>query len=97
MASKNITKYTPGFNIHDVQKRFNIKKIVKLSSNENPFISDKVTKYINDNEHGLNLYPESKPTKLQSIIAKNVGFKICLLYTSPSPRDRTRSRMPSSA
>jgi len=25
------------------------------------------------------------------------GFKTCLLYTSPSPRDRTRSRMPSSA
>ena len=31
----------------------------------------------------------------------NTGYqnlmKICLLYTSPSPRDRTRSRMPSSA
>ena len=32
----------------------------------------------------------------------NVGFSVannqaCLLYTSPSPRDRTRSRMPSSA
>ena len=25
------------------------------------------------------------------------GVPICLLYTSPSPRDRTRSRMPSSA
>ena len=25
------------------------------------------------------------------------GIDICLLYTSPSPRDRTRSRMPSSA
>ena len=25
------------------------------------------------------------------------GFLSCLLYTSPSPRDRTRSRMPSSA
>ena len=25
------------------------------------------------------------------------GSWICLLYTSPSPRDRTRSRMPSSA
>ena len=25
------------------------------------------------------------------------GMYICLLYTSPSPRDRTRSRMPSSA
>ena len=24
-------------------------------------------------------------------------FMACLLYTSPSPRDRTRSRMPSSA
>ena len=27
----------------------------------------------------------------------NTGLCICLLYTSPSPRDRTRSRMPSSA
>ena len=25
------------------------------------------------------------------------GLNSCLLYTSPSPRDRTRSRMPSSA
>ena len=30
--------------------------------------------------------------KLRGIITNN-----CLLYTSPSPRDRTRSRMPSSA
>ena len=28
---------------------------------------------------------------------KVVKNKVCLLYTSPSPRDRTRSRMPSSA
>ena len=27
----------------------------------------------------------------------NENISICLLYTSPSPRDRTRSRMPSSA
>ena len=27
----------------------------------------------------------------------SVHFKICLLYTSPSPRDATLSRMPSSA
>ena len=27
----------------------------------------------------------------------DVSFAVCLLYTSPSPRDRTRSRMPSSA
>ena len=31
-------------------------------------------------------------------IAVGVGLVVsCLLYTSPSPRDRTRSRMPSSA
>ena len=29
-------------------------------------------------------------------VTKNL-HKLCLLYTSPSPRDRTRSRMPSSA
>ena len=32
--------------------------------------------------------------KIKHDVLKN---KICLLYTSPSPRDRTRSRMPSSA
>ena len=33
-------------------------------------------------------------TMLQVFI---LPFIACLLYTSPSPRDRTRSRMPSSA
>ena len=34
----------------------------------------------------------------QRSVAKGDGvYKSCLLYTSPSPRDRTRSRMPSSA
>ena len=28
---------------------------------------------------------------------ENVEYKDCLLYTSPSPRDSFRSRMPSSA
>ena len=32
-----------------------------------------------------------------AIEAGFVEFAVCLLYTSPSPRDRTRSRMPSSA
>ena len=34
------------------------------------------------------------PEKLKFISNEH---SICLLYTSPSPRDRTRSRMPSSA
>ena len=31
------------------------------------------------------------------VFLENVIRDSCLLYTSPSPRDRTRSRMPSSA
>ena len=46
-------------------------------------------------------YTEVKLTKLSSQILddldKDTVDFICLLYTSPSPRDRTRSRMPSSA
>ena len=31
------------------------------------------------------------------VIGARGDLQVCLLYTSPSPRDRTRSRMPSSA
>ena len=33
----------------------------------------------------------------ENIKVSEEDVNICLLYTSPSPRDRTRSRMPSSA
>ena len=39
----------------------------------------------------LNTKHEARLTKMA------LANKVCLLYTSPSPRDRTRSRMPSSA
>ena len=47
-------------------------------------------------------YDDSPPTEIDCDAAsenKMITFAIttCLLYTSPSPRDRTRSRMPSSA
>ena len=58
----------------------------------------------------INLIKESNKIKIRSTVACAVvdvkdgeiiiNFKndiVCLLYTSPSPRDRTRSRMPSSA
>ena len=43
-------------------------------------------------------YPElniDQATRLGLAFAEQA--RLCLLYTSPSPRDRTRSRMPSSA
>ena len=33
----------------------------------------------------------------KKILVDKARINLCLLYTSPSPRDRTRSRMPSSA
>ena len=39
-----------------------------------------------------------KPTKLSDVeVLIASRYRICLLYTSPSPRDRQKSRMPSSA
>ena len=34
---------------------------------------------------------------IKEVVSKVSDAQVCLLYTSPSPRDRTRSRMPSSA
>ena len=47
------------------------------------------------------LYYDGSPREIKQMCA-DLGiaitlFQPCLLYTSPSPRDRTRSRMPSSA
>ena len=43
----------------------------------------------------FNSIDDMKPWK--SDITNQTEFMICLLYTSPSPRDRYGSRMPSSA
>ena len=40
----------------------------------------------------------AKQIEIFTTLFKEVNMNyVCLLYTSPSPRDRTRSRMPSSA
>src|SRR5665213_3497986 len=41
--------------------------------------------------------PVSIPTIPPPSEASGQQFELCLLYTSPSPRDRQKSRMPSSA
>ena len=52
-------------------------------------------------KYGAEKVFSSEPAKITDedidlIISKGES-ETCLLYTSPSPRDRTRSRMPSSA
>ena len=47
------------------------------------------------------MYDELLPNEVLLMPKQATAFNgdsyVCLLYTSPSPRDRTRSRMPSSA
>ena len=53
-------------------------------------------------DYHRNILPEKKKHEKMVTAANQKScsfakYKDCLLYTSPSPRDRTRSRMPSSA
>ena len=45
----------------------------------------------------IDLDISTTPTVEMAVVDHGAQGGICLLYTSPSPRDRTRSRMPSSA
>ena len=59
-------------------------------------------KAITDEAFKKKLVSEPMQTMEEEGLKSAEGLKIavdevCLLYTSPSPRDRTRSRMPSSA
>ena len=43
------------------------------------------------------VHSQAHKLHVSALIKKYPGLKACLLYTSPSPRDRQKSRMPSSA
>ena len=54
-------------------------------------------RYLIDSVIKMGSLTESQMIDSMDAIIKVDKDSICLLYTSPSPRDRTRSRMPSSA
>ena len=63
-------------------------------------LSEKKSQYSFIVDKGANKIEIGKAVaKLYTVNVEAVNTMIipCLLYTSPSPRDRTRSRMPSSA
>ena len=55
-----------------------------------------IPEYIHGNNIIIQNYDDMKEVYL-GMLRDRYLFVFCLLYTSPSPRDRTRSRMPSSA
>ena len=90
-------------NDKDIEDYHNIGKAIKYNSKYNYHDGKQIT----DEETGKRVY-EINSYRLPSVTTilgatkdqqflKDWKAKVCLLYTSPSPRDRTRSRMPSSA
>ena len=70
----------------------------------NPEIKKKLIEYRENDGvmHALDMYTVPKREFIQTFEEKvlkprGLNYKICLLYTSPSPRDKRQSRMPSSA
>ena len=73
-----------------------IENPIKLSANESALgASPKAIEAFEKEKNKLFKYPEDDSNSLREVLSNK--FKICLLYTSPSPRDGLLSRMPSSA
>ena len=53
--------------------------------------------WVRDAEQALRINSEGANATYHPELKLSDNITACLLYTSPSPRDRTRSRMPSSA
>ena len=94
-----------GSDLEKVEAYYGIKKedIIPFAGNVNPLgISPLLKKSMASHIESISEYPDRDYKELRSTLALycNVPMEhiiVCLLYTSPSPRDRTRSRMPSSA
>ena len=71
-----ITPYKPGKPVEDIQREFNLKKIVKLASNENMLpIPDRVRNAINDELSQVHFYPDSDSYTLRRRIAEYNGLQ----------------------
>ena len=86
--------------IYDLSTKHKLLKLKKKNKNISLF-TDKENSLVEN--FTFETFVEGKSNHIALAAAKHVSelpegaYNPCLLYTSPSPRDRTRSRMPSSA
>ena len=97
MAAGNVAiANAPGAGVADDKVIYSyVPDIIRYYLDEDPLI-DNVQTYRCENAEQRE-YVLQNIEKLVVKPANESGGYGCLLYTSPSPRDRTRSRMPSSA
>ena len=80
-----------------VDKKENFDEKEDFASNEENLSVTIPTRSLREIEKLIGLRSSENSIKLFYDKGQLVFISSCLLYTSPSPRDRTRSRMPSSA
>ena len=82
-ANRIVRIHAPFVSENEIEKINNY-----LRSQAEPDYVDEILNFVDEKEVEQNLIDGENQDEL---------YSSCLLYTSPSPRDRTRSRMPSSA
>jgi histidinol-phosphate aminotransferase len=71
-----LTPYKPGKSIEAVKREFNLKNIVKLASNENPFgCSSKVLSELETYQKSLAIYPDGYATSLRETLSRFLNVK----------------------
>lgn len=67
--------YKPGKQIEEVKKEYNLAKIVKLASNENPFgYSPKINEAMPKLANQFDLYPDGYAGELRGILSEKLGI-----------------------
>lgn len=71
---KDIVAYKPGKPIEDVKREYDLDKVVKLASNENPLgSSEKVKEVIKNSLDNLSIYPDGNATLLKEKLSNKLG------------------------
>ena len=74
---KNLSPYKPGKRIEEVKNKFNLNKIIKLASNENPLgPSPEAIKKVKQVLLNTHRYPDSSAYKLRKKLSKNFNLDI---------------------
>ncbi len=70
---KNVPEYVAGKNIEEIKKKYHIKRVIKLASNENSYgINSHIKKIIKKNINNVFRYPDSKHSELKSSISEKL-------------------------
>ena len=71
----NITDYVAGYDINNAREKFNLKKVIKLASNENPYgVPSKLIKFIKKELKNINLYTDQHYKNLINTIANKINL-----------------------